>query len=307
MKFIMAYKVFFSSILYTLYIANLLVAQNNDLLNDLENDNTYKKELNWTTATFKSTRIINSHSIENVSTKHLEFRISHRFGQLNQGVYNFFGLDQAAIRLGLEYGVNNRLMVGIGRNSIEKLYDGFLKFKLLRQSSGKKAIPVTVSLFSSIAVNSLTWAQPERRNYFSSRLYFSHQLLVARKFNETFSFQLMPTLIHRNLVQYKNDKNTLAALGAGGRYKLTRRIALNAEYFYLLPNQTVIPTQNSLSIGFDIETGGHVFSLHLTNSPAMVEKAFISETFGSWAKGNIHFGFNISRVFSFVKQPTNNW
>ncbi len=305
----MRYYFFLSIILYVLYITNLLPAQNNDLLNDLENDKTDTKnaEINWTTATFKSTRIINGHSIENVAAKHLEFRISHRFGGLNQGAYNFFGLDQASIRLGLEYGINNRLMVGIGRNSIQKLYDGFLKCKLLRQSSGKKAIPITVSLFSSIAVNSLTWAQPERKNYFSSRLYFSHQLLIARKFNENFSFQFMPTIIHRNLVQYKKDKNTLTALGAGGRYKLTRRIALNAEYFYLLPNQTVIPTQNSLSVGFDIETGGHVFSLHLTNSPAMVEKAFISETFGSWTKGDIHFGFNISRVFSFAKQPSNNW
>jgi hypothetical protein len=305
----MVYKVFLSNILYVLYVANLLLGQNNDLLNDLENDKTNNKndEINWTTATFKSTRIINGHSIENVAAKHLEFRISHRFGQLNQGAYNFFGLDQASIRLGLEYGVNNRLMVGIGRNSIQKLYDGFLKFKLFRQSSGKKAMPVTVSFFSGIALNSLSWPNPDRRNYFSSRLYFSHQLLIARKFNERFSFQLIPTIVHRNLVQYRNDKNTLIALGGGGRIKLTRRIALSVEYFYLLPNQTVIPTKNSLSIGFDIETGGHVFSLHLTNSPAMVEKAFISETFGSWTKGDIHFGFNISRVFSFAKEPINNW
>jgi hypothetical protein len=277
-----------------------LMAQD-DLMN-LLNDNT-QKETNFTTATFKSTRIMNGHSIERMPGRQLDVRISHRFGRINSGAYEFFGLDQANMHFSLEYGLVNWLMVGVGRGNYEKTFDGFTKFSLLRQSTGAKAMPVSLSLFSSVALKSLKWTDPARANYFSSRLSYVGQVLIARKFNQSFSLQITPSYVHRNLVATELDPNDLYAVGAGGRMKLTKRISLNAEYFYLANPKSYMSQKvyDPLSIGVDIETGGHVFQFIFTNSVAMIEKGFIGETTGSWLKGDIHFGFNISRVFSFKK------
>jgi hypothetical protein len=274
-----------------------------DDLMDLLNKNA-PAEINYATATFKSTRIMNGHSIERMHPGQLDFRISHRFGTLNSGAYNLWGLDQANIHFSLEYGILNWLMIGVGRGTYEKTFDGFAKFTILRQSTGAKEMPVSLSAFSSVAINSLKWTDTERTNYFSSRLSYVAQVLVARKFSSSLSFQLTPSYVHRNMVPTELDPNDLFALGAGGRMKLSKRVSLNAEY-YLLANPKDYMSQqiyNPLSVGVDIETGGHVFQIILTNSLAMIEKGFIGETTGSWSKGDIHLGFNISRVFNLKKQ-----
>lgn len=257
-------------------------------------------ETDYISATFKSTRIINGHSIERMPEGQLDFRISHRFGQLNSGAYNLWGLDQANIHLGLEYGITNWVMAGIGRGTYEKTFDGFLKFSIFRQSKGKKNMPVAVSYLASVALNSLKWDKPEKL-YFWDRLSYVHQLLIGRKFSERFSFELNPTFVHRNLVATELDPNDLFSLGAGARLKVTKRISFNIEYYYVVPprhDYQSTKTYNPLSVGFDIETGGHVFQIHLTNSLAMIEKGFIGETTGEWPDGGIHIGFNISRVFA---------
>lgn len=259
-------------------------------------------EINYTYATFKSTRVINMHSIENPAPGVMDFRISHRFGTINSGAQNLFGLDQAYMRLGFEFGITDRLMAGFGRSNVNKEVDGFVKFKILRQSSGAKNMPVTMSWFSSMVVRTGDFENPDRKNYFSSRLYYCHQLLIGRKFNDNLSLQLAPTLVHRNLVKDSTIKNDVYALGAGGRYKITRRTSINLEYFYVLPDQLESIYTNSLSVGFDIETGGHVFQLHFTNSKPMNEKGFITETTGDWSKGDIQFGFNVSRMFGIAKK-----
>jgi hypothetical protein len=163
-------------------------------------------------------------------------------------------------------------------------------------------MPVSVVLFASTALNSLNFTDPERNNLFSSRLSYTYQAIIGRKFSEKLSLQFSPTLVHRNLVATTIDRNDVYAAGFSGRYKLTKRTALNAEYFYVLPGKTADDFYNSLSIGFDIETGGHVFQLHFTNSQGMIEKFFIPATTGNWLKGDIYFGFNISRVFSLKKE-----
>jgi hypothetical protein len=283
------------------FLVPLIVTSQENLMDLLDKE--AKPEVNFATATFKSTRIMNGHSIERMPGGQLDFRISHRFGRINTGAYEFFGLDQANIHFGLEYGITDWLMIGIGRGTYEKTFDGFAKFTLLRQSSGSRIMPVTVSLLSSAGINSLKWTDPERTNYFSSRLSFVSQVLVARKISQSLSLQIMPTFVHRNLVETEIDPNDLWAVGAGGRIKITKRISFNAEYFYVT-NATSYNGQNvfdPLSVGFDIETGGHVFQLIFTNSVAMIEKGFLGETTGSWGKGDIHFGFNISRVFDFRK------
>jgi len=283
-----------------LLIATTIFAQD-DLMN-LLNKNA-APEINLTTATFKSTRILNGHSIERMPPGQLDFRISHRFGTINSGPYEFFGLDQSNIHFSLEYGILPWLMVGAGRGSYEKTFDGFTKLTLLRQSSGARVMPVSVSIMSSVALKSLKWADPSRTNYFSSRLSYVHQVLIARKINQSFSVQITPTFVHRNMTATELDPNDLFAVGGGGRMKLTKRISLNAEYYYLLNPKTYMSQKvyNPLSVGFDIETGGHVFQLLFTNSLAMIEKGFIGETTGSWGHGDVHFGFNISRVFTLKK------
>lgn len=264
-----------------------------------------EEEQTYTTATFKTTRIINMHSVENAAAGVMDFRISHRFGFINSGAYDLFGLDQALMRIGFEYGVTDRLMVGFGRSNVNKAYDTFLKYKILRQGSGKRNIPISVSYFASAVCNTVKWSDPNRDNYFSSRMQYTHQLLIARKFNNDLSLQLTPTLVHKNLVPTVQDKNDILAMGFGGRYKLTQRFSVNGEYIYVLPNQITSTFYNSLSLGVDIETGGHVFQLHLTNSTSMLEPGFITESVGQWKKGGIHFGFNVSRVFTVKDKRVN--
>jgi hypothetical protein len=275
------------------------ISAQDDLLKMLEEET--EETIEYAAATFKATRIMNGHSTKLMPEGQLDFRIHHRFGRLNSGAYELWGLDQANIHFSFEYGIKDWLMAGVGRGTYEKTFDGFLKFKLLRQSTGARNMPVSVSWFSSLAMNSLKWPDDERTYYFSSRMSYTHQLLVARKFNDFLSLQIAPTIVHRNLVETRLDPNDLFALGAGGRIKLTNRVSFNAEYYYVFSpeNETLsTPVYNPLSIGFDIETGGHVFQLIFTNSIAMIEKGFITETTGQWGKGDIHFGFNISRVFT---------
>lgn len=273
-----------------------------DLMKMLDDELDKDKKPDYTTATFKTTRIINGHSIENVGRGVLDFRISHRFGFISSGSYELWGLDQATMRLGLDYGLTDRWMIGVGRSTYQKQFDGFTKYKLLRQVNG--GMPVTVSATASLMYKSIKYDNPDRQNYYSSNMFYSGQLLIGRKFSEGLSLQLMPTIIHYNLVQNAGDPNDIFALGAGGRIKLSKRVSLNAEYYYQLPSTQFAGTRNSIAIGFDIETGGHVFQLNFTNSSGMTERSFISETTGNFFKGDIQFGFTISRVFTIVKPKT---
>lgn len=289
------------SVFLLFYLCTCALFSQEDLMDLLDQDSV--PEINFTTATFKSTRIMNGHSVERMPPGQLDFRISHRFGLLNSGPYEFFGLDQSNVHFGLNYGITDWLMLGIGRGTYEKTFDAFAKFTCLRQSSGARLMPVSVSILSSVALKSVKWSDPERENYFSSRLSYVGQVLIARKISQGLSVQITPSYVHRNLVATELDPNDLFAVGAGGRIKLTRRISFNAEYYYLANPKARMSQQiyDPLSLGFDIETGGHVFQLIFTNSLAMIEKGFIGETTGNWLKGDVHFGFNISRVFTLKK------
>ena len=274
-----------------------------DLIDRLEIETT-NSTTDYAAATFKSSRLINGHTIETLGKAVLDVKISHRFGTLNNGAYQLFGLDNAFMRMGLDYGITNTLMVGIGRSTYQKTFDAFFKIKILRQSTGKKKMPVTVSYVPTLAIRTLDWGDSSNKYPFSSRVSYTHQLIIARKFSEALSLQIMPTFIHRNLSPLIAEPNDLLAIGIGGRQKLTKRTSFNVEYYYMIPGYKIKGTTNSLSVGFDIETGGHVFQLHFTNTRAMTEKNFISETTGKWQKGDILFGFNISRVFNIGKKKS---
>ncbi|ACT95340.1 DUF5777 family beta-barrel protein [Dyadobacter fermentans] len=276
--------------------STVLYAQD-DLLNELSKQDSAQTVP--VTATFKSTRVVNGQSVETMKKKHLDFRISHRFGKLNSGAYQFFGLDQATMRLGFEYGLTDDLMIGVGRSTSQKVYDFFGKYKLLKQSTGARIMPVSVTLFGGTGV-----ATVDKEREFQDKLYYTAQVLVARKFGERLSLQLSPTYLYRTMPDVTGDEKVVLAVGIGGRFKLSKRVSLNGEYFYTAreKNTVTAPYHDSMSFGVDIETGGHVFQLHFTNSLGMIEKQFIGETAGSWGKGDIHYGFNISRTFSFDKK-----
>lgn len=270
---------------------------------DEEGKKADENRTDYTVATFKTTRLVNGHTVETSGKKILDIKISHRFGTLNKGGYELFGLDNATMRMGGDYGVTDRLTIGLGRSTFEKQYDAFAKYKLLRQSSGKRTMPVSATVVASTMLRTLKYAdEATLKRYFTDRLAFAFQMLIARKFSESTSIQIAPTVVHYNIVPKAENVNDIFALGIGGRQKISKRVSINAEYYYVLPNQKLPGTQNSLSVGVDIETGGHVFQLHFTNSTGMTEKSFITETTGAWGKGDIHFGFNISRVFVIGKK-----
>ena len=265
-----------------------------DLLDILELEAPVQE--NIVSATFKGTRIVNGHSIENRKNKELEFIISHRFGRVNTGFEELFGLDQANIRFALEYGLTDDLTAGLGRSSFEKTYDGYLKYSLVKQKTGANAFPFAVSLFGSIAAKSQKAIAGNERT-FAESLFYVGQVLIAKKVNSSLSIQVTPTYVHRNLATIAADPHDIFALGFGTRVKLSKRVSLNAEYYQQFQKLTSIKARNSLAFGVDIETGGHVFQIILSNAITMVEKSFITETTGNFFGGDIHLGFNLSRTF----------
>ena len=285
------------------FLGSLSVYAQQDSLMDMLDEEPGKTKKEPVTSAFMATHIINGQSVENPGKRILQFYIGHRFDAFgansNNILYNFFGLDAATIRIGFDYGITDRLTAGVGRSSLQKTYDNFLKYKLLRQTQG--GMPITVVVYTNMAINTLNKSDNNRIIKFEHRLTYTSQLLIARKFNKKLSLQLSPTYIHRNVVLTPQDQNDVFAVGFGGRYKILKRVSFNAEYFYLLPGATANNFSNSFAAGFDIETGGHVFNLHFTNSPGITESQFIPQTSGDWKK-TLRFGFNISRVFSFKKK-----
>jgi hypothetical protein len=291
-------KKFLLTSLFTLtlfFVTPSLVAQE-DLLKELEQDEKQEKE--YTFATFKGTRAVNGHSVETKGKGELEFIISHRFGTLNSGAYEFWGLDASSIRIGLEYGVTDRFGIGIGRSSLNKIVDGYLKYKLLRQTNDE--MPVTVTAFFSTAIQTYPQNTSDTTVNFSDRLTYTTQLLIAKKITPKLSLQISPTLLHSNHAT-ATQNNDEFAVGFAGRYKLTKSLSINTEYYHRVNANEDSPYYNSFAIGFDIETGGHVFQLIFANTQGMVEKTFINESAGDFFGGDINFGFNITRTFQLRK------
>lgn len=265
----------------------------------------------FTTATFKGTRLINMHTIETQGKRVLEYRISHRFGDINSGGANAFGLDGgASIRMGLEYCFDGRLNIGLGRTNINKTVDGYAKYRLLRQTNGKQN-PLSITLLA--ATYYITAKDPnqtingyDKYDPATNRMSYCFQAMFARKFGDKLSLQIAPTMVHFNLVEKAADKNDMFALAFVGRVKITKRMAFTAEYAYRLTTDYAAQKDaagtalyyNPIAFGVDIETGGHVFQIHVANSQGMIESQFIPFTATSLKDWGLRIGFNISRVFS---------
>jgi hypothetical protein len=282
-----------------------------DLLNELEQNQ--PEQTDYVIQTFKGTRVINGRSVETKPAGTLEFIISHRFGFVNSGSYELWGLDESTIRLGLEYGITDRWGVGIGRSSWDKSFDFFKEYKLLRQATGQHSFPFTMTLLASLAY--LDLQDPAIDDYSSSdRMSYAFQALIARKFSSKFTFQVAPIFVHKNRVDDPATGEAITskdifALGLATRISITKSLGLDVEYYPRFNEIDESPFTDSFGIAVEIETGGHVFQLVFTNSVGMMERKFVTETFGDFWDGDIRFGFNITRTFQLSKQSRNskNW
>ncbi len=291
-----------------------IVFAQDDLLSLVDSKKDKKKE--FVTGAFKSSRVINGHSMDFIGKGQMDVRILHRFGLVNSGFSNLFGLDQANMRFGFDFGISKNLTIGMGRSNVGKEWDGFIKYRPLHQSTGGRgSSPISIVLITGSTISTTPWADPKRKNFFTSRMAFYNEIIIGRKFNKNFSLQLAPTHVHLNLVDYNIYSNDIFAMGVGARYKLSKRTAFVVDYHYILrmsmededgaasaANAQFNNMKNPLSIGFDVETGGHVFQLHFSNATGMNEKAFITNTTNSWEKTEIRFGFNLSRMFTTGKK-----
>jgi hypothetical protein len=270
----------------------------------------FAQEVEWIEETFKTTRIINGHSNEILERGTLEFRVEHKFGDLagsNGGLQNFFGIDNASdIRIAFEYGLTERIMVGLGRSKgygpYRGLLDGFAKVKILQQNASG-SVPISIT---AVGGSMITYAKASEDPLlvtfypeFAHRLAYSGQIVLTRKFKDYASLALIPTYTHRNYVAY-NDQNGLFSLGAAARIKLNDKFALLGEYYYNFDQEFLRQDyKNSLAFAFEWATFGHVFSLYLANAGGFGEQQFIPYTIGDWTKGQFRAGFAITRKFEF--------
>lgn len=262
-----------------------------DLLNEIDTETID----NYATATFKGLKIVNFESTKLVADKEFTFVVAHRFGSLENGLNTFFGLDDAVTRLNFIYGLSDAINISISRSSFQKIYESALKYRLTQQQDN--GFPFTIVGYNSVLINTAL----DKANYpklkFKDRMGYTAQMLIARKVNTNLSLELAPTVFHDNFVLDNNQDNTQFALGMGARYKLGKRWSLNADYGWHLNRSNTSPFKNPLSIGIDLETGGHVFQMHFTNAQAMNTNGFLGQATGDWSDGDIYFGFNLSRRF----------
>ncbi|WP_041633080.1 DUF5777 family beta-barrel protein [Maribacter sp. HTCC2170] len=287
------------TLLFVIMLFVSLRGNSQDLESILEQESSDTTHLVF--ATFNGTRLLNGHSVETRKEGILEFMISHRFGRVNSGFDQLFGLDESNIRFGFEYAFADKLTIALGRSSFEKTFDTYAKYRLAQQKTGKNPFPLSITLFGSATAETIKDYLPENKPSFSERITYTGQVLLAHKMNPNLSLQVMPTFVHFNTVPFDNDPHDMFALGIGTRIKISKRVSLNGEYYYNINPFESVDVKNSLALGIDIETGGHIFQLVFTNAVSMIEKGFISETTGGFFNGDIHFGFNISRAFQIKK------
>ena len=258
---------------------------------------------------FNGATIVNTQSTNVCDRGLLNLLIGHRFGTLNQGAYNFYGLDEAVMRLGFEYGATNKLTLGIGRLSLGKNYDAYLKYRLVTQTKGASSvnIPVSITLFASSAFSSeklKALNNAAAGNQFIPNLMYTYQVLASHEFSPALSIQINPTFVHKNQTDEEHQLHDIYAIGSGARIKLSKRLQLNLDYNYVARKENISTKRlyDPIGIGLDIVTGGHVFKLHVTNSAGIIEKEYLLNTTDNFWKGGIRFGFTVLR--SFVIKPS---
>ena len=279
-------------LLLFLFCYPVLTYSQNDLLEDIDSES---RDTSYVIAAFKGLKVVNFESTKLVYKNEFTLVVSHRFGSIENGFDTFFGLDNAVTRLNFIYGITDAFNIGVSRSSFLKVYDVTVKYRLKRQE--KNGFPFTIVGFNALLINTALDKQNLPLLEFKHRLGYTAQFLISRKINTDFSLELAPTFFHDNYVAIDEQENSQYALGFGGRYKLGKRWSINADYGWHLNRASNSPYKNPLSIGFDLETGGHVFQMHFSNAQAMNANGFLGQAEGNWSDGNIYFGFNLSRTF----------
>ena len=290
-------------IMFYLLLFPLFVFSQDDLLGEL---NEGIVEDSKVISVFKSLKVVNFESTKLANKEDFYLVISHRFGTVKNGIDDLFGLDQAVTQFKFIYGVNEWLNIGEARSSNQKKYGVHAKYRLKHQE--KNGFPVSIVGYNLITANTALKDNVYPNISFEDRLSYTSQLLISRKFNNNLSLLLAPSFIHENLAtrsfgeengftEFYDEDNNQFALGFGGRYKVSKRISINVDYGLHLNRNENSVYNNPLSIGADIETGGHVFQVHFTNAQAMFEEGFITQAQGDWLDGDFFFGFNLVRVF----------
>ncbi|WP_242119371.1 DUF5777 family beta-barrel protein [Aestuariivivens sediminicola] len=269
-----------------------LIYAQDDLLNEIDTNTDWN---GYSNAAFKGLKIVNFESTKLVAKKEFTLIVSHRFGSLENGFDNFFGLDEAVTRLNFVYGISDGINLGVSRSSFQKIYEASLKYRLLRQQDN--GFPFTIVGYNEVLINTALDKIDLPLLEFKHRLSYVAQLLISRKLSPNFSLELAPTFFHDNFVFLDEQDNSQFALGLGGRYKLGKRWSINADYGWHMNRADNSPFKNPFSIGFDLETGGHVFQMHFTNTQGMNTNTFLGQGSGDWSEGDIYFGFNLSRRF----------
>ncbi len=278
--------------LFLIFCFPLFVFAQDDLFDEIDTDSIGDQKVS---AAFKGLKIVNFESTKLVSKNELTLVVSHRFGSIENGISTFFGLDDAVTRINFVYGLSENVNIGVSRSSYLKIYQASLKYRLLRQEKGKS--PFTIVGFNAILANTALDEDSLPLLEFTDRLGYTAQLLISRKFNSNLSLELAPTFFHDNYVAIDSQDNSQYGVGVGGRYKLTKRWSFNVDYGIHFNRADDSPFKNPLSIGFDMETGGHVFQMHFSNSQPMNTNGFFGQANGDWGDGRIYFGFNLSRRF----------
>jgi hypothetical protein len=281
-------------ILATIYTFSLASAQppEDDLFDRLGD---WDEEETMALKTFRSIKVVNMQSVEIPAPSELIFTVGHRFGNVRSGFYEMFGLDLATIRLSFDYGINSWLSAGVGRSTFEKTYDASTKARILVQD-GRRGSPVSLSYYVAASQATLRDVFPAGYDNFSGRLSLASSLMIGRKFSEAFSMQVSPVWLRSNYLREIQDHTHIVSLALATRIRLTAITHLNMEYIHELTDSGLSNT-NPLSVGFDLETGGHVFQLFFSNTQGIFDKAYLVNTTGTWGAGDIFFGFAITRVF----------
>lgn len=283
----------FKKIILLFCFSPLALFAQDDLLQEIDSSNTKNEPVS---SAFKSLKIVNLESTKLASKGDLYFVVSHRFGYLDKGFKDFFGLDDANTRIQFVYGITDKIGVHVSRSGFQKAYEFAVKYQIVSQKKSGGS-PVEIVGFNSLAINTELDKVVLPKLEFSDRLAYVNQILISRKFNENLSLEMAPTYFHENYVANNSQDNSQFALGLGGRYKFAKRWSVNMDYAAHLNRASNSTFRNPLSIGVDLETGGHVFQMHFTNSQAMHEAGYLGHTSGNWGDGQIAFGFNLIRVF----------
>jgi hypothetical protein len=246
----------------------------------------------YSTATFKALQLVTLQTTKMAGKKEFYFVVSHRFGSVKDGFDSFFGLDNATTKLGGIYGVTDWLSVSLSRHTLNKMYETGLKYRMARQSDN---FPVDIVGYSVADINTFLEKEQYPRLEFKDRMTYVQQLLISRKIGQKLSLELVPSFVHKNLYNPDIERDNQFSFGGGGRYKITKRLSVNLEYMHNFDKPEFY--KNPLSVGLDVETGGHVFQLIFTNSQSMSESGYLTNASGDWGKGDFFFGFNLYRVF----------